>query len=366
MRVALRRAKCSLRILSLNTSPGFEDSALWQATAVAVTNLDPMWNRRSLLGKAWNLLSLSRSFDVLLFHLDLRLAAVYGLFRQLVRSRQCLVFESFLCDISRYSTGDESISSALRSSASLILHRLLVRSMDGIIVHSRVEIDLYSNFFGAPRSRFLFVPYFHYGNARDYPTSEGVLLKKDTDVPTILAIGRHRDFGCFIRAMSGSPWSGVIVAGDSDRAEISGTAPPNVAVRYEVSRAEYRDYISQSTIVVIPLYANRWQRALGQIAMFEAMLMSKPVIAARTFQLADYASEDEILYYQPGDSSHLRDQISRVLEDSELSARLTGNARKRVLTEFTRDSHVVALLSSLAYVCDRRGFATTQPLERAA
>ena len=344
--------KDPLRILNLNTSPGFEDNDLWQSTSILISGLDPLWHERSLFGKAWKLVNVSRGFDVILFHLDLRLAALYGLLRVVVPLKQCLVFESFLCDVSRYSSNYGSITTTLRSKASLLMHRLLVRTMNALFVHTRAEIDLYSKFFAVPRSRFVFVPYFHYGDALDYPSARGVTEEPDQERASILAIGRHRDFDCFIRALTGSPWNGLIVAGDSDRQELSGRTLPNITIHYEVSRSEYRDYIANSTIVVIPLFADRWQRALGQIAMFEAMLMGKPVIGAQTFQLSDYASDDEILFYRPGDACHLREQISRLLEDSDLRSRLTQNARRRTLTEFTRDKHIAGLVSSIAGVCD--------------
>jgi glycosyltransferase involved in cell wall biosynthesis len=340
-----------VRILNLNTSPGFEDNVLWQSHSIPITSLDQSWPRRSLLGKAKKLLGVSRTFDVVLFHLDMRLAAVYGLLRLFVSSKQRLIFQSFLCDVSRYSSSSGSITTLVRNNVSLLLHHLLVRTMNLVIVHTRAEVGLYSRFFRVPASRFAFIPYFHYGGSCDYPTTDFSKANYSDKRANILAIGRHRDFACFILAMTGSPWDGMIIAGDSDRGELDGNVPANLPVLYEVTRTEYRDYIARSTIVVIPLYPDRWQRALGQIAMFEAMLMLKPVIAAETFQLTDYASENEVLFYRPGDADHLREQICRLLEDEDLRDRLARNARTRLLTEFTRERYVSDLVDTCQTAC---------------
>ena len=226
------------------------------------------------------------------------------------------------------------------------MHSIVVHTMNVAVVHTSAEVDLYSKFFSVPKSRFIFIPYFHYehdaGPSVESPPNKSV---------NVLAIGRHRDFDCFIRAAKGSPWQGVIVAGDSDRKELDGKVPSNVAAHYEVSRSEYRDFIAKSDIVVIPLDPYRWQRALGQVAMFEAMLMGKPVVAAKTFQLTDYASDDEVLFYRPGDSDHLRDQIYRLLEDEDLRCRLTQNARTRLLTEFTRERYISDLVEISQSMC---------------
>lgn len=340
-----------MRILNLNTNPGFEGSELWQAYTTAITSLDPSWLQRSLLGRILKLLRVSRGFDVVLFHLDIRLAALFGLICRIFHAKRGLVLQGFLCDISRYSRSSVGFTTVVRNKASLLLNRLLVHTMSVVVVHTRREVDLYSEFFSAPKSRFAFIPYFHYGE--DGHCSSKRTSKEDSSgkAAIVLAIGRHRDFECFVSAMAESPWHGVIVAGDSDREKLDGNVPRNVAVHYEVSRTEYRDHIERSAIVVIPLYSNRWQRSLGQIAMFEAISMNKPVVAAQTFQLADYASDDEVLYYRPGDAKHLREQIDRLVEDAGLRCRLAQNARMRLLTEFTRERYISDLMEISQSVC---------------
>jgi glycosyltransferase involved in cell wall biosynthesis len=157
-----------------------------------------------------------------------------------------------------------------------------------------------------------------------------------------------------MRALAGTIWQGRIVAGASDRLGIVGKAPENVQAYFEISREEYRSQIAQSDIVVLPLHADRWQRSLGQIAMFEAMVMRKPVIAAETFHLADYASENEVLYYRPGDAEHLREQIERLIDDSELRTRMVQSAWDRIHAEFTKERYIARLINACQVASDSK------------
>jgi glycosyltransferase involved in cell wall biosynthesis len=329
-----------MRILNSNLNPGFEDSQLWQEHTTAVTELDPNWHSRSVLGKAIELVRIGRRFEVILFH-DSRLAGLATLIQRMVAPSRCLVFQGLLRDISPHSP---NVRSTVRNQLGLWFHRMLVHQLDAVIVHTSAEVELYSRFFKTPRSRFVFVPYFYYEDVDGSGSSDYSAPIKTEPSANILAIGRHRDYDCFIRALAGTPWRGCIVAGASDAEEIKDKIPENIEAHYEVSRAEYRRQIAQSDIVVLPFHADRWQRSLGQIAMFEAMLMRKPVIAAETFQLADYASENEILYYRPGDAVQLRRQIGRLLEDEGLRERLVQSAWERIHAEFTRDRYVTRLI----------------------
>ena len=338
-----------MRILNLNPNPGFEDSQLWQDHERAITELDSKWHGRSLLAKTIVLARMAKGFDVILFHFDTHLAGLASLTQRVVAPSRCLVFQGLLRDISRYSP---NLLGMLRNRLGLWFHRILVHNLDAVIVHTSAEVNQYSEFFSTPKSRFVFIPYFYYEDAYGYvsPDSRGAL--NNTASTNVLAIGRHRDYECFIRALVGTSWRGSVVAGASDREEIGDAIPENIEAYYEVSREEYRCHIAQSDIVVLPFHANRWQRSLGQIAMFEAMSMRKPVITAETFHLADYASENEILYYRAGDAKHLREQIARLIEDTELRKRLVQGAWDRIHREFTKERYITLLIHACQAAVD--------------
>ncbi len=122
------------------------------------------------------------------------------------------------------------------------MHRAVVKNMDVIIVHTSKEVDIYSNFFKVSKSRFQFIPYFAYKDALEY----SVIASNDKDSKSyILAIGRHRDFDCFIRALRKTNFHGIIIAGNSDRHEIVEQLPPNIELIFEVPFERYIEIISQ-------------------------------------------------------------------------------------------------------------------------
>jgi glycosyltransferase involved in cell wall biosynthesis len=352
-----------VKILSLNPNRAFEHYEPWRQYATAVTELDPKWRKRSLLAKAFALTKIPKTFDVILFYSDTRLAVFASLLQRFLAPSRCLVFERLLRDTSVHSV---NVLSGSRNQLGLWLHRILVHFVDAVIVHTRAEVEMYSKAFKVPQSRFIFIPYFYYDDAANWTFNRSDESGKNEDSPHILAIGRHRDFGCFVRALSGTSWPGCIVGGASDREELHDDIPENVEAHFELSREEYRRQIARANIVVLPFYADRWQRSLGQIAMFEAMSMQKPVIAARTFQLADYATENEVLFYRAGDASHLRQQIARLVEDPALGRQLVENAATRIEKEFGIETYIEQLINSCQAAANSKERAMLQRAHPAA
>jgi glycosyltransferase involved in cell wall biosynthesis len=340
-----------MKILNLNQST-FDQEPLWRQYAVSVTDVDSDWQSKSLITKVFTILSAAADFDVVLFHRDIRIAALFGFVSRLRRHRPKLVYQGYEFDISRGALGRKNLRTFLRDLASRLVHRLALRRLDFAVVHTTAEVKSYSAFFNVPEQKFVFVPYFHYGHD-PAATPSGT----EPDDSRVLAIGRHRDFDCFIRAAMGASWKKVIVAGESDREALRGKVPGDFVTRFEVSREEYREQIVRASVVVLPFYDDLWKRSLGHIAMFEAILKRKPIVAARTFQLRDYVSDNEILYYRPSDAADLRRQVDRLISDEGLRRRLTENAHKRLLAEFTREKYISSLLGVCRFALEPR--ATT-------
>jgi Glycosyl transferases group 1 len=78
--------------------------------------------------------------------------------------------------------------------------------------------------------------------------------------------------------------------------------------------------------------------------MFEAIARHVPVIAARTFQAADYfADEREMLFYDPENADDLRRQNERLMMNPELSAFIAKNAHAHMLSEYTDEQYTQSL-----------------------
>ncbi len=335
-----------MRILSLN--PTLNTDPEWFAHATPITEAIPSWQRRSLWLKVLLLGKVAGRYDTVLLYGDLRLAFLFALLRSIFRPRLWLVQHEFYFDTSEPAPTKPTMYSRLRRTMRRLFFRRLTALVDVVIVHSEAEVRLYSTFFGTPSHRFVFIPYHVYTDAATW--------RKEVRPPVIaspyvLAAGRHRDFPCFLDAVRDLPWRTVLVAGASDRATIGDNLPANVEVHYELPFARYRDFIAQAAIAVVPLFGQRHQRLLGQIALLEAAQMHVPVIAARTFQVMDYVSEREVLFYAPGDSAELRLQIQRLIADDDLRRRLAENACRHVESHFTFDNYLRKLLEACTPRC---------------
>ena len=277
---------------------------------------------------------LAREFDLVIVLNDLWLAAICRLL--LPRNVQT-AFLGFYYDASSPATG-------LRHAK----YKMLASRIDRIVVHTSAEVGLYAESLGIPRARFEFIPYYAYSDAMGTAKRQNTAPAK----PVILAPGRHRDLPCFCKAIEGLNARAIVVCGLTDLPELEGAAArSNVEIHSEVPRERYRELMADADIVVIPLYADRWQRSLGQIALFDAVLMGKPVVVARTFQLADYVSESEVLFYEPGNAADLRSQLEKLMGDAKLRESLTARAFRRITTEFTEERFAADMAAACRRWC---------------
>jgi glycosyltransferase involved in cell wall biosynthesis len=299
------------RVLSVH--PSLCEVDAWAEKTTSILAIDQDWNKRSLLRRLFTLTRNLRAFDTVMINRDVRLAALLLIVKFFGGTKTRVVFHEFYFD--------ESQRRGFRSWLGFALHWLVARLSDSVVVHASAEVELYSQQFGVPRERFTFLRYFAYEDAQGWEPRE---RRKTGDY--VLAVGRHRDFVCFVNAVSRLSIDAVIVAGESDRAQIEKCPAHNVEVLYEVSFERYRDLLYGATIVVLPLRHDTWLRSLGQIALLEAALMKKPVVAADSFHLRDYAPDGSVARYRAGDPASLRDAIERVLLDidyrTEIAARL--------------------------------------------
>jgi glycosyltransferase involved in cell wall biosynthesis len=256
-----------------------------------------------------------------------------------------MVFTTLLCDVSRFGLFPPLNRRWLYEKCRQLYYCVFVRVMNVIVVHSTVEVDLYSRVFRVPPSRFRFVPYCVRSDAMQiHNWAKHVSLE-----PYVLAAGRNRDFRTFIAAIQATSFRGMIIGGADDRVRMGHTLPSNIEARFEIPFDQYRAFVAGAAILVVPLVADRMARSLGQITMFEAIARHVPVIAARTFQVTDYfADEREMLFYDPENADDLRRQIERLMMNPELSAFIAKNARARMLAEYTDEQYTQSLLQLCA------------------
>jgi glycosyltransferase involved in cell wall biosynthesis len=336
----------NIRILSLITH--FSHLAQWEANTTRVNLIDPIWQKRSRLSKVWKLLQLAPEYDCILFFYDVRLLVIFWLFyyvRYQTNPSDRMFFTTFLCDVSSFAKFSYLSKNWIREKLRFIFYFAFTRMVKIIVVHSSTEIDLYANTFHLHRNHFEFIPYFVRRDALSFKHQTMALPAAQY----ILAAGRSRDFHTFIAALRDTPFHGVIIGGQEDKdVFLQEDLPPNVDAYFEIPFQQYRAWIAGAKVFVVPLFADRVIRSLGQIATFEAIANHIPVIASRTFQLSDYFIDGiEILFYQAENSNELRKQIERIMGEQLLGKQLAKRAYSRMLTQYTDEQYTKSLLQLL-------------------
>jgi glycosyltransferase involved in cell wall biosynthesis len=225
------------------------------------------------------------------------------------------------------------------------LARATLARVDRIVVHSRGEVDRYSEWLGLPRGRFRFVPL----QRASIPIEE----REEIDRPFVLAMGSaRRDYATFFEAMRGLGLRTLVVAG---RHAIEGLAvPPNVEVLAGLTEEQCRRLAQRARVNVVPV--ENEHTASGQVTLLEAMRMGRAVVATRTIGSEDYVeSESTGLLAEARSVESLRQAIERVWSDAALRERL-GSAAARFTAEHCSDEAAgVALGRVLDEVAEDRG-----------
>lgn len=330
-----------MRILSLITH--FSHIPAWETATTRIDQIDPNWKQRSRLSQARFLVRIALQWDRIVFFYDTQLPFLFWmlyLLRYWHNPRQRMIFTTWLYDASPLPARLKITKAEIRLWIGRVYFWVFTRLFRVIIVHSSAEVSAYAKMFGVPPSRFAFIPYFVRSDALADAT-----LPKQIGTDYVLASGRSRDFTTFVEAVRNLPVHSVLVGGEPDRAKVGVDLPPNLEAHFEIPFDEYRSWIAGSTIFVVPLRADRPMRSLGQVATFEAIAHHVPVIAARTFHLSDYFTDNEILFYEPGDVAGLRQAIQQLMADPAQRQELARKAYERMMTKFTPQAYVQSLLA---------------------
>lgn len=216
----------------------------------------------------------------------------------------------------------------LRRGLSHGLARRALATVDVLVVHSRQEIETYSQWLGLPSSRFEYVPL---GRVLRQPW-----LAEDEARPFVLAMGAaNRDWANFLRAMAVLGHRTIIVA--PPQALDGLDLPACVELRTGLSREQCQALCQQARVNVVPI--DNQATASGQIALIEAMMFGRASVATRCPGTRDLAQDGQhALLVSPGDATALADGIDALWQDAGLRARLGQGAAARVRAEFSEQA----------------------------
>ena len=313
---------------SILTNMAFRQSRAWREATATICREAESPDDLGALRQAFRLLKLRKQADAVVT-MGPRPSLAYGLLCALfgLASKQVLT-EVFL---------DEARPSALGWRIKTFLFRIIARRALGLLSNSSAEVGFIARRFGIPESKLRFVPmYTTLDRPERAPRDEGY----------VFTIGRSgRDWDTLLRAAPQFAAPLRLVAGSGDR--LPAPIPPGVQVFRDLSLEEGRDLMRRAAVVVIPLVPA--ERSTGQVVLFEAMAMGKPVVATRATGTADYVRDGENgLRVEPGDAAALADAVNRLLRDPALANRLAEAALADCRNELDVETHARRKLRAVA------------------
>lgn len=206
------------------------------------------------------------------------------------------------------------------------LARFCLPSVNLFVVHSRAEIEIYSNWLRLPRERFVFVPL-----SAELPA--GDTWAEQPNEPYIVALGTaNRDYALLAKAAGQLGYKTVIVAGPHATSHIE---PPScVSFRSGLTLEQCHELALHSRINVIPIADV--DAPSGQVTVIESMMRGVPLVATACAGTNDYIADgvDGILV-PPKDVGAMVSALRSIWEDAELRLTLSQHARQASLEKFS-------------------------------
>ena len=316
------------RVPSILTNLAFHQSRTWSAAVATICRNAETPDELGALRQLFRLLRRRSRFDVVVT-MGPRPSLAYGLACALLRldSKQVLT-EVFL---------DAPRPASPLWRAKTALFRLVARRALGLLTNSSAEVGFLARRFDIPAEKLRFVPM--------YTTIQAPGLAA-SDAGPVLSIGRTlRDIDTLLQAAAKIDRPLELVVGKRDR--LPANLPARTTVFRDISLEDVRARLRGAAVVAIPLLPA--ERSTGQVVMFEAMALGKPVVATRVAGTEDYIRDGENgLLVEPGDAPALAAAVNRLLRDREFAGRLGQAALQDCRSEFDAERHAERKLAAIS------------------
>lgn len=207
------------------------------------------------------------------------------------------------------------------------LARFALHSVDRFIVHSRREIDSYSEWLDFPSDRFCFVPF-------QRPV-EPIVFAEDNDCPFVLSMGSaRRDYRLFFEVMTDLAYPTVVIAGAQALEGLR--IPSNVTVHHNLNIDQCHEFAQKARINVVPI--DNSTTASGQVTLIESMMYARPTVATLSIGTEDYAEDGKTaLLVTAGDYDSMKFAIQSLWED-KLRRNNLGVAARKYVEDYLSDA----------------------------
>ncbi|MGB3136903.1 MAG: glycosyltransferase family 4 protein [Nodosilinea sp.] len=210
------------------------------------------------------------------------------------------------------------------------LAQMSLGNIDRFVVHTRREIEIYSEWLGLPTERFEFLPY----QVPNIP----VEYEEDQAAPFITSLGSaHRDFSTLFEAVKQLNIRTVVATG---KGAVEGlTVPDQVELPFGISKAECLQLAQQARLNIVPLQPKENITAAGQVTIVEAMMMGRPLIVTDFYGASDYIIHGETGWLvEPNSLASIIEAVDLLWHDDALRQKLGENARAYAQEHFSDPS----------------------------
>ena len=218
----------------------------------------------------------------------------------------------------------------------------LLRKVDMFAVHSRAEIQYYSDWLGLPESRFRFVP-LQKGDIPDFGKSDRP--------PYVLSMGSaNRDYATLSRAVQPLDLPVIVVAKESELSHFAGI--PNVTPMHGLTEEECLELLAFARINVVPLKDT--QTASGQVSFINGMRMGVATIATDCVGSVDYIEDGRTgLLVPPNDAEAMREAILKLWHQDRAREEIANNAKTHAKNHFSDEAAARHLFEAIDDVCGK-------------
>lgn len=206
-----------------------------------------------------------------------------------------------------------------------IKYSITSQCVDGIILTSQNEIDMYADEFGLNKSKFWFVPCGAIAyNPHDYDND--ILKNKNYYFST----GRsNRDYDFLIHAFENTEYH-LVIACD----KLKTRNDENIEIHNDLFNEKMLTYMRNARAVVIAL--DNDQIAAGQLVLLHAMNMEVPVIITKSHGVTDdYVIDGYNGLVIEKNTKDLLAALNKIENNPELYRRLCCNGRKEFEEKYT-------------------------------
>jgi glycosyltransferase involved in cell wall biosynthesis len=312
---------------SILTNLAFHQSRTWREAVTTICREGESPDDLGAFRQALRLLRLRSRFDVVVTMAP-RPSLVYGLICGILHLPSKQVMAEVFLDAPR--------PTSLLWRAKTALFGWISRRALGILTNSSAEVQFMARRFRLPESQLRFVPL--------YTTIESPAFAPNND-GYVYSIGRTlRDLDTLLKAAALFRAPLVLVAGKEDL--IPHPVPTGTQVLRELPLENGYEKMRRAAVVVVPLLPA--ERSTGQVVLFEAMAMGKPVVVTRVTGTEDYIRHGvNGLLIEPGDAHALADAVNQVLRDPQLATRLGQAALSDCLGVLSTEAFVDRLLEAI-------------------